>query len=70
MQFHRESKEEQQRSKEEARKTLQPVSEESLEIDIDSYFPKELNFPIRPSWDFSMSKEELDARENKYFTVN
>ncbi|CAH1390032.1 unnamed protein product [Nezara viridula] len=68
LQFHRESKEEQQRSKEEARNTLQPVSEESLEIDIDSFFPKELNFPVRPPWDFSMSKEELDARENKYFT--
>jgi hypothetical protein len=27
----------------------------------------ELDFPKRPSWNYSLSKEELDAKEQKYF---
>lgn len=55
--------------KEEARKPLEAVNEEKLEIDIEFFFPSELKFPVRPPWDFSMSKEQLDAKENKYFSV-
>jgi len=47
-----------------------PVAEEELEINIDDFFLPELDFPKRPSWSFEMSKEELDARENRYFSVS
>jgi hypothetical protein len=69
LQFFNETKEELQKRKEQARQTIVPVSEESLEINIDDFFLPELDFPKRPPWDYAISKEELDARENRYFTV-
>lgn len=47
-----------------------PVPESKLEISIEDYFPPELDFPKRPPWDFNMSRDQLDARENKYFRVS
>lgn len=69
LQFHKESESELQKRKEEARLSLNKVEEEKLEINLDDYFPVELNFPTRPDWDYSMSKQELEARENRYFSV-
>ncbi|KAK9500051.1 hypothetical protein O3M35_001392 [Rhynocoris fuscipes] len=67
LQFFRDSDAAIKQRKEEARKALEPVSEDKLEIDFEDYFPSDLNFPVRPPWDFNMTKEQLDARENKYF---
>lgn len=56
--------------KEAARKELVPVPEEGLEINLDDYFEPALEFPKRPPWNFEMSREQLEAREQKYFTVS
>lgn len=45
------------------------VSEKELEIDNKQFFPNELDFPKRPPWSFDMSKEKVEAKEQKYFTV-
>lgn len=70
LQFFQESKEEIEEKKRLAREEIKPVTEKELEISIENYFPLELDFPKRPPWDFSMSREHLDARENKYFRVS
>jgi hypothetical protein len=46
------------------------VSAPGLEIAVEDFFLKELDFPKRPSWNFDMSLEQLEAREHKYFTVS
>lgn len=69
MQFFRETDEEIQQRKELASKTVTPVSEEEMEIDIDDYFLPELDFPKRPVWDHETTKQELDMQENRYFRV-
>lgn len=70
LQFYKESKEELEIRKDEARKSLTPVAEAEMEIKFECYFPPELDFPKRPPWNFKMSRDELDAREHKYFTVS
>lgn len=67
LQFFQETKEELQAKKESARRELNPVPESELEMCSEEFFPHEMDFPVRPPWDFNMSREELDARENKYF---
>lgn len=65
LQFHRETGKELREMKEEARKALVPCSEEQQELG-DNYFV-EYDFPKRPKWSYEMSKEQLDANENRYF---
>lgn len=67
--FQKESKEEVERRKKLAHTPINEVSEDTLEIDVDSVFlpGSELDIPKRPKWQYNMSKEQLDARENKYF---
>lgn len=69
MQFYKESNEEIARKKELAQNSLEPKEEKDLEISGDDFFEKSLNFPKRPPWDFSLSKEKLEAQEQRYFTV-
>lgn len=68
--FYKETKAEIEARKLAARETLAKVLEEDLEIDFKNYFPPEMNFPRRPAWNFNMSREELSAKENRYFTVS
>ncbi|XP_071452354.1 guanine nucleotide-binding protein-like 1 [Hetaerina americana] len=68
LKFHRDSPEDVRQRKEAALLGLASRSEEELEIEADIYFPSGLDLPVRPPWDFSMSKIELEAREHKYFT--
>lgn len=70
MRFHRETEAELQENKVLALKTIEPVEEDNLEIKINDYFPPDLNFPVRPLWDYSLTRDELDAREHRYFLVN
>lgn len=65
LQFHRETGKELREMKEEARKALVPCTEEQQELG-DNYFV-EYDFPKRPKWSYEMSKEQLDANENRYF---
>ncbi|XP_045783431.1 guanine nucleotide-binding protein-like 1 [Maniola jurtina] len=67
LKFYRESDEELRMKKEDALKSLNPVSEKEMEIDPTDFFPKEISFPKRPPWDFSMTPAQLDAQEQKYF---
>lgn len=60
------------RLKKEACKSLKPLHDaQDLEIDInDVYRPSSvLDMPIRPSWSYEMTKEQLDEREKNYFNV-
>ena len=68
LQFFQETHFELQKRKEEARKTLEPCPLEKQEIS-DDYFPPEIDMPKRPPWKYNISKEQLDMREQKYFTV-
>ena len=67
LQFFQESKEEITKRKEQARSTLETLSLKDQEVS-DDYFPPEIDIPKRPPWDFNMSKEQLELREQKYFT--
>lgn len=70
LQFHRETEAEIRERKEAARKGIVPVTDEGLEIDTDAYFIPELDFPVRPPWNYNMSPAELEGREHRYFTVS
>lgn len=67
--FHKETDEEVRERKEIARQSIEPASEEQLEINGDEYFPKELDFPKRPPWSFEMDRNTLEAKEQRYFSV-
>ncbi|XP_043278283.1 guanine nucleotide-binding protein-like 1 [Venturia canescens] len=67
LQFFQESKHEIEKRKEDARKCIEPIPLEGQEVS-DDYFPPEIDLPKRPPWDFNMSKEQLDLREQKYFS--
>lgn len=70
LQFFKETKEEIALRKELARQSLEPKQEHELEINETDYFDHNLDFPKRPSWNFSLGKDKLDSQENKYFTVS
>ncbi|XP_014216237.1 guanine nucleotide-binding protein-like 1 [Copidosoma floridanum] len=66
LQFYQESREELQKRKEEATRTIELHPLEKQEVS-DDYFPLEIDMPKRPPWDFSMTKEQLEVREQRYF---
>lgn len=68
LQFHKETNKQLKEMREEARKSLSYVSEAQLEIS-DEFF-EGYDFPIRPKWTYEMSKEQVDANENRYFFVS
>uniref|UniRef100_A0AAG5DCT0 Guanine nucleotide-binding protein-like 1 n=1 Tax=Anopheles atroparvus TaxID=41427 RepID=A0AAG5DCT0_ANOAO len=65
LQFHRETGKELKEMKEEARQALVHRSVQDMELG-DNYF-QAYDFPKRPRWNYEMSKEQLDANENRYF---
>lgn len=69
LEFFNETREEILLNKEEARREIIPVSSSEFEISTDDYFDEEIDFPKRPKWSYEMSREELEIRENRYFTV-
>lgn len=69
LEFFKESKEEMMKRREEGRQTIEPIPLEDQEVS-DDYFPAGLDMPKRPPWDFKMPKEQLEMREQRYFTVN
>lgn len=68
LQFFQETKEELRKRKEQALRSIEPVSLKDQEIS-DNYFPPGIDIPKRPPWDFNMTREQLDIREQRYFTV-
>lgn len=48
--------------------TVEAIPMEQQEVS-DNYFPEGVDMPKRPPWDFNMSKEHLDMKEQRYFTV-
>uniref|UniRef100_A0A1B6C3N2 Guanine nucleotide-binding protein-like 1 n=1 Tax=Clastoptera arizonana TaxID=38151 RepID=A0A1B6C3N2_9HEMI len=67
LQFYQETEKEIKTKKEAAKQKLELSLEDSLEINIDDYFEPALDFPKRPPWNFEMTREQLEAREHKYF---
>ena len=67
LKFHVESKEEIEARKEMARHAIIPEPETNMEKGSDYCFVPGLEFPKRPKWDYSMSQQQLDMKENKYF---
>lgn len=70
MKFFNESQDEVIQRKEEARNEIIPISLKELEIESSSFFDCNIDFPKRPEWSYDIKCEELDARENRYFTVS
>lgn len=68
LQFFQESNEKLRKRKERAFKSIEPASLKDQEIS-DNYFPPGIDMPKRPPWDFNMTKEQLEIREQRYFTV-
>lgn len=68
LQFFQESNEKLRKRRERAFKSIEPVSLRDQEIS-DNYFPPGIDMPKRPPWDFNMTKEQLEMREQRYFTV-
>lgn len=68
LQFFQESNEKLRKRKERAFKSIEPASLKDQEIS-DNYFPPGIDMPKRPPWDFSMTKEQLESREHRYFSV-
>lgn len=67
LQFHRETVKELKAMKEAARRPIEFKMRSDLEVG-GSYFDG-YEFPMRPKWDYNMTKEQLDRIENRYFTV-
>ncbi len=67
--FRKESQEEINRQKEQARKEIISVLEEYLECGMEDFFTTELDFPVRPKWSYEESREQLERNEYKYFHV-
>lgn len=66
LQFHRETDKELRKLKEDAYKPTHMLCDSEQETDTTYFEP--FDFPVRPTWSYSMSKVELDQRENRYFT--
>ncbi|XP_070510977.1 guanine nucleotide-binding protein-like 1 isoform X4 [Cardiocondyla obscurior] len=67
LQFFQESAEKLRKRKERAFKSIEPASLKDQEIS-DNYFPPGIDMPKRPPWDFNMTKEQLEMKEQRYFT--
>ncbi|XP_067130003.1 guanine nucleotide-binding protein-like 1 [Centruroides vittatus] len=67
--FKKESEEEIQKRKEEARTPFKLLPEEVLEVSFEDVYDKDckIDIPKRPAWDFIISKYELEAKEQSYF---
>lgn len=65
LQFHNESAKEIRELREKAYQGLEYATEEQIEID-DSYF-EGYDFPVRPTWNYQMSKDQVCANEERYF---
>ncbi|XP_055837376.1 guanine nucleotide-binding protein-like 1 isoform X1 [Episyrphus balteatus] len=65
LKFYHETEKELKEMMEELFKPLAKANPKDREVD-DSYF-KNYDFPIRPEWNYKMSKDILDMNENSYF---
>jgi hypothetical protein len=67
----KESPEDLRRHKKNASKSLEAKNEEELEIEIDDVYKPQspLDMPVRPEWNYEMTKDMLENQEKKYFTV-
>ncbi|OXA62659.1 guanine nucleotide-binding protein-like 1 [Folsomia candida] len=65
--FRAETKEEVQRLKNDARKPMHPIDEEYLECASDDFYTSELDFPVRPEWNYALSPDQLEKNEARYF---
>ncbi|KAK7094449.1 guanine nucleotide-binding protein-like 1 [Littorina saxatilis] len=63
------SPEEMKKRKAAARKPVIKVAEKDLEMSVESIHVKEpsLDFPKRPPWEFTLSKQQLEKQERSYF---
>lgn len=67
--FERESKSEIAHRKKQAMQPFVSLPEESLEVDMDDVYKpgSVLDMPKRPPWDYSVSKEQVESKEEKMF---
>lgn len=65
LQFHNETPKEVRELREKARQALEYATDEQMELD-DCFF-EGYDFPVRPEWNYQMSKEILMANEERYF---
>lgn len=69
LEFFQETKEELRKRKKQALASIEPISLRDQEIS-DNYFPPEIDMPKRPPWDFNITKDQLEMREQRYFRVS
>ncbi|KAI9233326.1 MAG: hypothetical protein BYD32DRAFT_132019 [Podila humilis] len=56
-----------QASKLASTKPLELLPESALEVSFQDMFPSVIDFPTRPKWDYSMSREQLERNEHHMF---
>lgn len=71
LQFMKDSLEELKRNKKDSYNPLVYRDEADLETEIEDFYKpgSPLDMPLRPDWDYSMTKEQLERKEQKYFQV-
>ncbi|BFZ05618.1 hypothetical protein BsWGS_08657 [Bradybaena similaris] len=67
--FLKEDDEEVAKRKKESYKPISPVDKKYLEYKVEDVFPPDakLDFPKRPPWNYSFSREQLEQQERDYF---
>ncbi|KAF9130331.1 Guanine nucleotide-binding-like protein 1 [Mortierella sp. 14UC] len=65
--FMRRSAMEIKKSRLESMKPLEFLPESALEVSFEEMFPSVIGFPVRPKWDYSMSKDAIDKNEKRMF---
>ncbi|KAG0261415.1 Guanine nucleotide-binding-like protein 1 [Actinomortierella ambigua] len=65
--FVRRSHAEIEKSRLESMKPLHMVPESDLEVSFEDFFPKVIDLPKRPQWDYSMSREQVEKNEKAMF---
>lgn len=65
--FQKETKYELAERREKAQKPYQKVSPSELEASAETFYPESCDYPLRPEWNSSMTKGQVEANEAKYF---
>ncbi|XP_065195423.1 guanine nucleotide-binding protein-like 1 [Sycon ciliatum] len=67
--FAQESASEIEERKRESRQPLQTLAEKDLEVSYEDIYGsiEHIDMPVRPTWQYSLSKQQLEAKEQRYF---
>lgn len=65
--FQKETKYELAERREKAQRPYESVPSSELETQVETFYPSSCDYPLRPEWNSSMTKGQVEANEAKYF---